>query len=472
VLDSNFPAVPVSSYEPLSRWERRGVIALISIIVAFGFLVELRSAFLRRHMTDLGVYLRAGWAVRASADIYDIQDDNGWHYQYPPLFAILMAPLANPPPDVAWPGAVLPFAVSAAFWYAFSLGCLAFALHHLASALEETSVDPQHPVPAGCRRWWLLRLVPLLACIVPIGHTLMRGQVNLIMLALLCGMAAALIRGQSWRAGFWLSGAICLKVIPAFLLLVPLWRRDTKCLAASGLGMVLGLGVVPAAAFGVPRTVEYYREYADKLLLPGLGQGDDQSRAKELIEMTSSDSQSLLAMFHNTMNLDRDTRPAHPSEMARWGQRAVGGLLMLITLAAAGWRTSATGPAPALFLGALVVVMLVLSPICHLHYFCLCIPLLMALLALSWERQSAVRIGKWFGALLAVNVVADTLPNLPEMEVARDLGIATYAALVFWGLGCVALWKLARPESAIDSLWSASNLTLTRSLSVPRPVNS
>ena len=36
----------------------------------------MRSAFMQRRMTDLGVYLRAGWAVRSGADIYDVTDDN------------------------------------------------------------------------------------------------------------------------------------------------------------------------------------------------------------------------------------------------------------------------------------------------------------------------------------------------------------------------------------------------------------
>ena len=41
------------------------------------------------------------------------------------------------------------------------------------------------------------------------------------------------------------------------------------------------------AALGVPRTADYYQEYAAKLLLPGLGKGSDRARAKELIEMES-----------------------------------------------------------------------------------------------------------------------------------------------------------------------------------------
>jgi hypothetical protein len=58
----------------------------------------------------------------------------------------------------------------------------------------------------------------------------MRGQVNLLLLALLCGTAAATLRGRRFRAGLFLAGAICIKVIPAFLLLFPLWRRDGRCL--------------------------------------------------------------------------------------------------------------------------------------------------------------------------------------------------------------------------------------------------
>src|SRR5215475_2584090 len=49
--------------------------------------IELRSAFLKRPMTDLQVYLRAAWAVRTGNDLYGIIDDNKWHYHYPAVFA-------------------------------------------------------------------------------------------------------------------------------------------------------------------------------------------------------------------------------------------------------------------------------------------------------------------------------------------------------------------------------------------------
>jgi alpha-1,2-mannosyltransferase len=431
-------------FSPLSSWERAGLAVLLALLISFGAIVEMRSAFMQRRMTDLGVYLRAGWAVRSRADVYDVTDDNGWHFQYPPLFAILMAPLGDPPAGVERAGAI-PYALSVAIWFALGVFFLALGVNSLASALEQTSSDPRvRALPRGCRRWWAFRLIPVAACLAPIGHTLMRGQVNLLWLALLCGMAAAVVRGQHWRTGLWLAGAVCLKVLPLLLLILPLWRRDGRSLAGALAGLILGLALIPSAVFGVSRTAEYYREYATKLLLPGLGQGSDQSRAKELIEMTANDSQSLLAAMHNTANLDRATRPPHPSELVQWSSRLVGVVLMLLTIAAAGWRTPDSPLSQALFLGCLIMVMLLASPVCHLHYFCLEVPLLMALLAMAWESGAGRLVSAGLAVLMIVNVVGETLPNLPGFDLLRDLALAMYPALLLWAVGCVVLWRANR----------------------------
>src|SRR6516162_4028069 len=97
----------------LSGRERLVVVLFLLALVAFGVLVEIRSAFLRRRMGDLSVYLRASWAVRVGANCYDVTDENGWHYHYPPLFAILLSPLADPPPQADQTGMV-PYPVSVA----------------------------------------------------------------------------------------------------------------------------------------------------------------------------------------------------------------------------------------------------------------------------------------------------------------------------------------------------------------------
>src|SRR5262249_2322269 len=77
--ESDMSSVPAIVWP--SKWERRGVIVLGVLVVLFGVLVEIRSAFLKRHMGDLGVYLRAAWAVRTGVDPYQVTD-NDWHYCY------------------------------------------------------------------------------------------------------------------------------------------------------------------------------------------------------------------------------------------------------------------------------------------------------------------------------------------------------------------------------------------------------
>ena len=42
-------------------------------------------------------------------------------------------------------------------------------------------------------------------------------------------------------------------------------------------------------------------------------------------------------------------------------------------------------PAQLLVLSALFLLMILISPVCHLHYFCLSIPILMGLIAATWD---------------------------------------------------------------------------------------
>src|SRR5579862_1511146 len=190
--------------DSLSFWHKAGLCFFAVLVVAFAGLVEKRSAFMQRRMTDAGVYFRAAWAVRSGADLYHIADDNDWHYNYPPLLAILMTPLADAPAGEARDG-LLPYPVSIALWLTFNLLCIAVATHWLASTLEESGVgcpmsdvrnqDTGHRTSDFGQAWWSHRMVPLLICLPPIAHTLMRGQVNLILLLLLAGMLRAMVRG-------------------------------------------------------------------------------------------------------------------------------------------------------------------------------------------------------------------------------------------------------------------------------------
>ena len=451
-MSRGIPSAPArTAAAKLTPWQRRGLILLGVAVLLFGALFVFRSAFLHTRMGDLGVFLRAGWAVRSGEDIYTVTDDKGFHYHYPPFLAILLVPLADPPAGQT-SGATLPYAVSVGLWYAFSIVCLAVAVHWLASALEQSLYAPDDRPRRGSRPWWALRVVPVIAGLPALGGSLMRGQVDMLLLVLLCGMAAATLRGRSGLAGLLLAGAISIKVIPAFLLLYPLWRRDVRWLTGCALGLALFLGVLPAAVFGPGQAAAYYREWYEVLVRPGLTDGGDQTRADELTQATTTDSQSILVVLHHTRHPDEWQHPAPVESGERLAHWALGGLLTLVTFAAAGRRPRSDGPATVVLLGALVILMVLLSPVCHLHYFSLSVPLLMGLVAASGTAQGRAsrpaRIGLW--ALLAVNVVANILPRLPALWFLRPLGMAAYAALLLWAVGCFVVWRSSRGRAAAE----------------------
>jgi hypothetical protein len=423
----------------LTRWQRFGLWSLAAAFVFFSFIVVYRGAYLERHMTDVQVYLRAAWAARTGADVYDVTDDNHWHYHYPPFLALAIMPLADAPPGADRNG-LLPLAASIAVWYWLSVAFLLLGVNALASAIEPD-------VARGNRRWWALRFWSVMACLPPIAATLMRGQVNLMLLAVLCAAGAALLRGRPGRAGLWLAVAACLKVIPIVLVAQPLWRRDGRCLAGWALGLLAGLILIPAAWIGPARTMSYFAEWYEVLARPALGTGHDHARDQELILVTSTDSQSIGPTIHNTVHLDRVTRP---HELEPWVRRAhwLGGAgLFALTLLAFGWRQDGHRLRPLVLLGALILLMLLVSPVCHLHYFCLALPLVMALLAWDWERRGSMRPSAGLILLLAGNFVANGLTHLPGMDLARDLGVAAHATLVLWLVAVVVLWR-TRPRAS------------------------
>lgn len=494
---SSSPTPEASSqrWEPLQRKEFYFITLLLSVLVLFSIVVEYRSAFLKRRMTDLNCYLRAAWAVRqGGSELYNVWDDNTWHYNYPPLFAILLTPLADPPTkDEAllacslvglqlMPGSgtlqaisqlpvthaplgadwkpmipFVPWPVSVLIYYFINLGLLALSLHWLASSLEATVGERWGwSQPTGSRRWFMLRMLPLIACLIPIGHTLGRSQANLYLLTCFCGMIASWVRGRSYQAGLCLAGAICLKIFPAYLLMVPLMRRDGRCLTGVAIGLIVGILLIPALVMGPVQTLKCYQQLGEVLLGPALGIGDNQTRAQELIDATATDSQSFQMLIHNTMHPDQMTRPRVMEPVARRIHFLLGGCLTLITVAI-GWRhRQSRGPALVLLCGSLILLMLLISPVCHTHYFSLLIPIFAGLLAHTWNQQAAqgasgritqVPMAIWS---LVILLQGGFVPPLLSFFL-RELCLMTYTVVFLWGYTMMTLFNMPVEEAEAQS---------------------
>jgi hypothetical protein len=431
----------------LCRWQRLGLVAFFLSLLLFGGIVERRSALMQRRMGDLDVFLRAAWAVRndAEADLYEVSSVNGWHYIYPPLYAILLTPLADPPPDADRSG-YLPYPVSVAICYLLNVCCLILGVHMLASALEERADDATFRTqPRFCLRWWVLRLWPVFICMSPIGHTLMRGQVNVIVLAILCAVMAGWIRGQNVRAGAWLALAICIKVIPAYLLIYPLWKRDGRALLACGIGCIVGLIVVPGFAFGPARAVEHYETYGKVFFGPLLKVSDDDSHKEEILGVNATDSIGVKNALHNWMYPDAGKRPEDLTIAAKTAYLLLGLAMTFLTL----WPRSESTTGVAHVFGGLIVLMTIFSPVCHSHYLLFCLPIAMSLLAQLWQHQGTVKVPWPITSSFVAFVAVTGLANLPGLEILKDRCAALFFTLPLWGIPIAHLWRGQSPLPAI-----------------------
>ncbi len=418
---------PHTVYEPLRRWEKAGLFAFLLLVIGFGVMVEIRSAYQKTRKTDLGCYSRAGWAIRADKDIYTVQDDNWWHFAYPPAFAIAMVPLADAPKGEPRDG-MLPYPLSVAIWFVISVICLAWAVHSIASALEYHS-----GIPTGCRAWWYHRFLPIYICIAPIGCTLSRGQVNLLLIMLAGGMFAAAVRGRRFSSGLWLSAAICLKLIPAFLLVVPIWRRDGRALLGVLAGLVVGGVLFPASVIGFAGTWKINHRMYESIILPGLAEGTDKSRARELMELNATDNQSIQATVHYYRHWDRLTRPGLADVWTKLAHVGIGGLLTLGLILAYGRHRPDDPIRLILFVGGLVVVMAIISPVSHTHYFCLALPAVMGLCELSRRRCGSPLLPSagTLAYLILVGLLFG-LPMIPFWEHRREAGLPILGCLILW----------------------------------------
>lgn len=401
------------------------VLALFLGVVTplFGAVVVWRSAAMRERHTDFDVYARAAWAARTGRDVYEVTNEDGLHYCYPPPFAVLMAPFAEAD-GATGPRAEFQFGVSVAAWYLLSVGFLFASAHVLASSAERATAAG---VTAGCRRWWALRLLPVLITLPAVGNTLSHGQANMLALLLLSAAIASATAGRSARAGGWLAAAAAIKVFPAFLLLHPLRQRDGRFLVGFMASTLATVFLLPAVVLGPAAAWRANLTFARVMLWPAIATDASASRAEEMFHVLETDNQSVQALLHAWRHWGDADAPNEPARLTRLIHLTAGALMAWITLAAARrpGRESIF-----LTFAALSFVMLLVSPMCHLHYYVLALPLVTGLLNRWWCECGRIWPGAQRGALLIVHVIGGAVPLIFEEQ--RNLGFAPLTTLPLW----------------------------------------
>lgn len=430
---------------------RRVLLAvLVALLVAGGLWDVRRRARLdpqrpEKHRTDLTVYTEAGAAFHDGRNPYAVTNPRGWHYVYPPLFALLLAPLAPLAPE--WQATV---------WYLANLLLLWGCIHEMRRLARLSGADP---VPRG------FLVLAFLAALLPALDTLQRGQAGLAVLyPLLLGLRlslAATSSGTRFLGGMLLALPAAIKLTPALPVAAFLLGRLARSLRekeswlflgpAAGVtcGALVWLMLLPAALVGWRANAEHLQTWSRTVLFGGRDDPDPQSnphgaRNQSLANAVYRCGNFVLARLGAAPDDRLIDHPDHQGQRtpmdAAWIRWALHGvrLVFLVLLVLLARRTAGAGGELALF-GWACALSLVLSPVSRGHHFVLLWPATL-LVPLELRRRGARSARPLAAVAVAMCLVHYAWP--PLMGRLGLLGLAT----AVW---CVAAWEpLYRPGRA------------------------
>ena len=364
------------------------------------------------HRTDFTVYRDAAAAVLHGQDPYVIRNSRGWAYVYPPPYSIVMVPFA-----------LLPLPVSVLAWY-FLCAALTVSAVIMSGQLAANAIGDE-------RKRLAIFFIPALIVAVWFGVGLTRGQASVLMSWLVIAAIFWEKKGKTMAAAACLGGAVLLKAFALTLLCYYVWRGRWKMAAASVVAIILGGLLLPSAVFGWHGNLHYIGEWTHEVAGPALGS-----------ESTRTHSE----LYDQLLSMERPRNQDLGSVMQRLAEGDQTRVMVLVLAAALGlpiWLIGrkANAHSEPLILGAVVVWMLLVSPVAEDHYFSLYVLPAAYALAASMGAERSMR--RWGYAALAV-------VGLLNLGAVLDIGrrFEIYGA-VFWGglLLLFLLLYLARYEN-------------------------
>jgi len=228
----------------------RAAAVLAAVYGVFVFVIAALTGHFGGEFEDFGAYLGAAQASAAHSDIYaaftqQTQNVALSGFDYPPVVALLVTPLA-------W----VPVHVAATAW--LLIGVVAT----FAGALIVTRTL----MPAT---WPRLELAVFMTVLyAPATYNLWHGQMNPVVFLLLALALRSWVRGEETRCGALIGIAAAIKLAPVVLLVLLLRRRWWKGTAAAGAVLAVGFGS-GVLVYGLHTTVEYVQS-----VLPVLSRDD------------------------------------------------------------------------------------------------------------------------------------------------------------------------------------------------------
>jgi len=161
---------------------------------------EINPENLSTHRTDVTVYTEAGAAFFDGREPYEVTNVRGWKYLYPPIFALLMAPLHNLAPQQ-----------QAMVWYFLSL-VFAWGCYSETVTIARLSLRRTPGTGSLAARWIAYAAVAAVA--LPMLNCLQRGQIGIAKLYLLLAGLRLVLQSRSLKRSF--AGGLVLALPVAF----------------------------------------------------------------------------------------------------------------------------------------------------------------------------------------------------------------------------------------------------------------
>jgi alpha-1,2-mannosyltransferase len=256
-------------------------------------------------------------------------------FTYPPIAAVLLAPLALVPATVA--GTVL------------TLVTIALAAAVLRLFLRRLSLNP---AAAG----WLL---PAALFLEPVRNTLSFGQVNVILMALVAFDSLAV--EPPWPRGLLTGLAAAVKLTPALFVLFFLLRRDYRAAAVTALSFAAATGL--GFALAGRDSVRYWTSVVFQVGRVG---HPDYAANQSLQGVLARAGLSGLAL------------------LAAWLVLS----LAVLVVAGLGMRRALAAGEPCLALSLNAFAALLISPISWSHHWVWCVPAILTLASLARRHRS------------------------------------------------------------------------------------
>jgi alpha-1,2-mannosyltransferase len=321
---------------PASRWARVALVAVnLAAVTAFLVSYSRHGVGFDPYRIDLAAYRSGGRTWLRGGDLYrQVPVIRGlpMPFTYPPMAAILLAPLALLPMTAA--GTVL------------TIGSIALAAVVLRLFLRRLAG------PAGASVWAAGWLLPAALLLEPVRSTLAYGQVNIVLMALVA--LDCLTPEPRWPRGALTGVAAAVKLTPAAFVLFFLLRRDYR--AAVTAGVSFAAATVAGLVLAGPDSVHYWTATVFQT-----GRiGDPVTAANQCI-------QAVLARA----GLDPHTLPG----AAAWLALAA----LVVIVACRGMRQALAVSQDCLALSLNAFAALLISPMSWSHHWVWCAPALLTL---------------------------------------------------------------------------------------------